>query len=80
MAADSGRLREAVLPRTREAGGTHRIQVIAWRRGLLTGLRHGTPAHRYLRAISAWLSVLLTGLRHGHPAHKHLGGILAEPL
>ena len=31
-----------------------RIQVIAWRRGLLTGLRHGHPAHRYLSANPAW--------------------------
>ena len=92
-----------MLPRTREVGETHRIQVIAWRRGtsgrssarlpcpqvlqwhprvakgvfwlvfgtatmptgapepsprgeggLLTGLRHGHPTHRYLSAISAW--------------------------
>ena len=43
-----------VLPLTREAGSTHRIQVIAWRRGLLDGLRHGDHAHRYLSGISAW--------------------------
>ena len=42
-----------MLPRTREAGGTHRIQVIAWRSVLLDGLRHGDLAHRYLRAIPA---------------------------
>ena len=33
-------------------------------------LRHGDPAHRYLRGIPAWLSVLLTGLWHCIPAHK----------
>ena len=43
-----------MLPRTRQVGGTHRIQVIAWRRGLLAGLRHSSPAHRYLSAIPAW--------------------------
>ena len=43
-----------MIPRTREAGGAHRIQVIAWRRGLLDGLWHGDHAHRYSRGIPAW--------------------------
>ncbi len=42
------------IPRTREAEGTHRIQVIAWLSVLLAGLQHGTPAHRCLRDIPAW--------------------------
>ena len=45
--------------------------------GLLTDLRHGNPAHRYLSAILAWRRGLLTGLRHGTPAHRHLRAILA---
>ena len=45
--------------------------------GLLTGLRHGSPAHKYLSGIPAWRRWLLTGLRHGHPAHRCLSGILA---
>ena len=45
--------------------------------GLLTGLRHGSPAHRYLSAISAWRRGLLTGLRHGSPAHRYSSGIPA---
>ena len=38
--------------------------------GLLTGLWHGDPAHKYSRANPAWQRVLLTGLWHGDPAHK----------
>ena len=37
-----------MFPRTREVGRTIRIQVIAWRGGLVAGLRHGDHAHRYL--------------------------------
>ena len=48
--------------------------------GLLTGLRHGIPAHRHLRAIPAWRRGLLTGLRHGDHAHKYLRAIPAGPL
>ena len=77
-----------VLPRTREEGGAHQIQVIACQRVLLTGLRHGSPAHRYSSAISAWRSDTkpmpnrsMNGvngwLRHGHPAYRHLSGIPA---
>ena len=66
-----------VIPRTREAGGAHRIQVIAWRRGLLDGLWHGHHAHSYLRGIPAWRRGLLDGLRHDHPAHRYLSGIPA---
>ena len=43
-----------LLPRTREAGGSHRIQVISCLRVLLTGLRHDDPTYRYLRDILAW--------------------------
>ena len=53
--------------------------------GLLTGLRHGSPAHRYSSAISAWRSDTkpmpnrsMNGvngwLRHGVPAPRHLRG------
>ena len=66
-----------VIPRTREAGGAHRIQVIAWRRGLLDGLRHDHPTHRYSRGIPAWRMGLLTALRHGDLAHRCFRGILA---
>ena len=66
-----------MIPRTREAGGAHRIQVIAWRRGLLDGLWHGHHAHSYLRGIPAWRRGLLDGLRHDHPAHRYLSGIPA---
>ena len=45
--------------------------------GLLTGLRHGDLAYRYLRGILAWQSVLLGGLWHGDLAHKYLRAILA---
>ena len=58
-----------MLPRTREAGGTHRIQVIAWQSVLLTGLRHGTLAHRYVSTNPASLNRALRqercGMRHG---------------
>ena len=64
-----------MLPRTREAGGTHRIQVIAWPRVLLTGLRHSHPAHRYSRGISSWRRGHLSALRHSHPAHRYSRGI-----
>ena len=66
-----------VFPRTREAGGTHRIQVIAWISVLLTGLRHGHPAQRCSRGIPSWRRGHLSALRHGHPAHRCLRGILA---
>ena len=66
-----------MLPRTREAGGTHRIQVIAWQSVLLTGLRHSHPAHRYSRGISSWRRGHLSALRHGHPAHRYLRAISA---
>ena len=45
--------------------------------GLLTGPRHGSPAHKYLSGILAWQSGLMTGLRHGSPAHRYLRGIPA---
>ena len=63
-----------MLPLTREVGGTHRIQVIAWRRGLLAGLSHGSPAHRYLSAISAWRRGHLSTLWHGDPQQNHFWG------
>ena len=65
-----------MLPSTRESGA-HRIQVIAWRRGLQIGLRHGNPAHRCLSGILAWRRSSLSGLRHGDLAYKHLSGIPA---
>ena len=64
-----------MLPRTRDAGGTHRIQVIAWQSVLLTGLRHGDPAHRYSRGIPSWRRGHLSALRHSHPAHRYSRGI-----
>ena len=75
-----------VFPRTWESGETHRIQVIAWLSGLLTGLRHGDPAHRYPRAISVWqtgtepmpnrsINGAMGTLRHGDPAHRYSRGI-----
>ena len=42
-----------VLPRTREAGPIG-YKLSRGEGGLLTGLRHGSPAHRYLSAIPAW--------------------------
>ena len=45
--------------------------------GLLTGLRHGDLAHRYLRGILAWRRRLLDDLRHGDLAHKCSRGIPA---
>ena len=45
--------------------------------GLLTGLRHGSPAHRYLSAISAWRRGLPAALWHGDHAHKNSRGIPA---
>ena len=45
--------------------------------GLLTGLRHGHHAHRYLSGIPAWQSLLLDGLWHGHHAHKYYRAIPA---
>ena len=43
-----------VLTRTREAGGAHRIQVIAWQSVLLSGIRHDKLVHRYPRGIILW--------------------------
>ena len=43
-----------MLPRTREVGGTHRYKLSRGEGGLLAGLRHSSPAHRYLSAIPAW--------------------------
>ena len=45
--------------------------------GLLSGLWHGHPAHKYLSGIPAWRRGLLSGLRHGHPVHRYLSGIPA---
>ena len=45
--------------------------------GLLAGLRHGSPAHRYLSAISAWRRGLPAALWHGDHAHKYSRGIPA---
>ena len=45
--------------------------------GLLAGLRHGGPTHRYLSDILAWQRSHLSGLRHGDPTHRCLSGILA---
>ena len=42
-----------MLQRTLDAGGTHRIQVIAWQSVLQTGLWHSDPFHRYLSGIIA---------------------------
>ena len=64
-----------VFPRTREAGVTHRIQVIAWQSGLLTGLRHGDLAHRYLSGIIAWQRGHLSALWHGGSSQKYFRGI-----
>ena len=44
--------------------------------GVITGLRHGHPAQRYLRAILAWQSVLLSGIRHDKLVHRYLRGII----
>ena len=77
-----------VLPRTREEGGAHQIQVIACQRVLLTGLRHGSPAHKCSRAIPAWqtgtepmpnrsMNGAMGPLRHGSPAHRYLRAIPA---
>ena len=63
-----------MIPRTREAGGTHRIQVIAWQSVLLSGIRHDKLVHRYPRGIILWrsqtghLPLLIheIGLFHGH--------------
>ena len=66
-----------MLPRTREVGGTHRIQVIAWQSVLLAGLRHDTTPHNHLSGIPAWRRSHLSGLWHCDPAHRYLSGILA---
>ena len=39
------------------------------------GLRHGHPAHKYLRGIPAWQIRHLSSLRHGHPAHRYSSSI-----
>ena len=76
------------IPRTREADGAHRIQVIACLSVLLTGFWHGDPAHKYFSANPAWQDCLEpvsnrslvdapAGLRHGNPAHKYLRDISA---
>ena len=75
VATGEGVLR--MLQRTLDAGGTHRIQVIAWQSVLQTGLWHGDPFHRYLRDIPAWRRGLLSALWHGDPTHRYLSGILA---
>ena len=63
-----------LIPRTREVGGTHRIQVIAWLSVLQIGLRYGHHAHKYPSGIPAERRGYLSGLRHGDPAYKHLSG------
>ena len=64
-----------VLPSAREAGGAHRIQVIVWQSGLLTGLRHGDLAHRYLSGIIAWQRGHLSAFWHGDSSQKYFRGI-----
>ena len=54
--------------------GADRIQVIAWQSVLLTGLRHGLPAYRYLGGILAWRRGLLSTLWHGDPQPKQFWG------
>ncbi len=60
--------------------------ILAWRRGLLDGLRHGDPTHRYFCGIFAWQDCLepvsnrtLAGtsarLRHGTPVHRYARAI-----
>ena len=66
-----------VIPRTREVGGTHRIQVIAWLSVLQIGLRYGHHAHKYPSGIPAERRGYLSGLRHGDPAHRYLSAIPA---
>ena len=44
--------------------------------GVITGLRHRDPAHRFFRAISAWRSSHLSALRHGDPAQRYPRGII----
>ena len=72
VATGEGVLR--MLQRTRDAGGTHRIQVIAWQSVLQTGLWHSDPFQRFLRDIPAWRRGLLSALRHGDPQLKHFWG------
>ena len=45
--------------------------------GVITGLRHGDPAHRCFRAISAWRDGHPSALRHGDLAHRYFRGIPA---
>ena len=58
-----------MLPRTREVGGTHRIQVIAWRRGASGRSSARQPCPQVLqshpRVAKGRKSVPLTGLRSG---------------
>ena len=53
---------------------------VAYRRGeegLLAGLRHSDPTHRYLREIPAWQRSHLSALRHGDPTYRYFRVILA---
>ena len=62
------------IPRTRKAEGAHRIQVIAWRSVLLTGLRPDLRPYSWpLRSGSGSRSAL----RHGDLACRCLSGIPA---
>ena len=45
--------------------------------GLLSALRHGHLAHRYLSGIPAWRRGLLSALWHGDPQLKHFCGRVA---
>ena len=58
-----------MLPRTREVGGTHRIQVIAWRRGASGRSSAQLPCPQvpqcHPRVAKGRKSVPLTGLRSG---------------
>ena len=66
--------REACVSATREAEGAHRIQVIAWRSVLLTGLRPDLRPYSWpLRSGSGSRSAL----RHGDLACRCLSGIPA---
>ena len=69
VATGEGVLR--MLQRTRDAGGTHRIQVIVWQSVLQTGLWHSDPFQRSLRDIPAWRRGLLSAFWHGDPQLKH---------
>ena len=65
-----------MLPRTREVGGTHRIQVIAWRRGSSDRSSARLPCPQVPQCHPR-VAKGASALWHSSPAHRYLSAISA---